>query len=95
LQQKASKSREKILLDSRPLFVLCLQQRISYKFAANCLQDGFSADLRPVHDLQRVGGREHEQAGVRLLLEWLDQKGDKTHFHENLNIRIIPTCIHG
>ena len=38
-------------------------------------QDGHPADQRPVHDLQRLWGREYEQAGVCLLLEWLDKEG--------------------
>ena len=39
------------------------------------IQDGHPADQRPVYDLQRLWGREYEQAGVCLLLEWLDKEG--------------------
>ena len=48
-----------------------------------CVQDGHPADQRSVHDFQRLWGWKHEQAGIRLLLEWLDQEGV---FH--------PTCHH-
>ena len=40
-----------------------------------CVQDGHPADQRPVHDFQRLWGWKYEQAGIRLLLEWLDQEG--------------------
>ena len=43
-------------------------------------QDGHAADQRLVHDLQRVRRREHEQAGVRLLLERLDKEGSNLTF---------------
>ena len=40
-----------------------------------CVQDGHPTDQRPFHDLQRLWGRKYEQAGIRLLLEWMDKEG--------------------
>ena len=58
-----------------------------------CVQDGHPADKRPLHDLQRFGGRKYEQARIRLLLERLDKEGFSHltfHHYQNINCKMCP-----
>ena len=49
----------------------------SYKqyLSQSTYQDGHPTGERPLHDLQRLWGWKYEQAGIRLLLEWVDKEG--------------------
>ena len=64
-----------------PVHSLCVPSKVkNYNIKSlnddkKYIQDGHPADQRPVYDLQRLWGREYEQAGVCLLLEWLDKEG--------------------
>ena len=64
-----------------PVHSLCVPFKVRNENIRNLnddkkyIQDGHPADQRPVYDLQRLWGREYEQAGVCLLLEWLDKEG--------------------
>ena len=53
-------------------------------------QTGLPAAGGHLHDLQRVGGRQYEQAGVQVLLRQLDYKG--TNYHQHQLWRFLFCC---
>ena len=56
-----------------------------------CVQDGHPTGQRPFHDFQRLWGWKYEQAGIRLLLEWMDKEGFS---HPNCHhCRLSEMCI--